>query len=389
MKKNLFLILCLALGITALTSCQDQEKSTGIRSEREPMFFTTGIDNTRRPIASTSIDEIKYFWLVVTTLNETSGNRDTLYCGRALHHEGEVTLYNEDYLEDDGSLLWPEDKDQRVNIYAIQERDNTSPDDPDPMTISIGSYTGSIPNYFPLSLYPYDETPQETDDQLTAHVITSRNETSGGVIALNFKHILSQVQVSVKVADDGYFYRISNLRITGFIHGAYQFSDNSESQDGWITNTQFLESACNHLASQGYSAATLQADASEDEAWQPISEPHYLYYADWEDDYLDIGAYNGDNYVTLMGTDLNDEPAPLSTFLLPLYTYNNLSIEYSVWTKATNPEDGSIVAGEKVEDFEYTTSLSLQPGQLINLQLHFKALSIEFAGDNEEGMEPD
>lgn len=382
MKKNLFLILCLALGITALASCQEEEKSSGIKPERERMFFTTGIDDTRRGITSTSITEIKYFWLVATTYNETEGKRDTLYCGRALHNNGEVTLYNEDYLEEDGSLLWPEDKDQEINIYAIQEPGYTSPEDPDPMEISIGDYTGSIPIHFPLILYPSDETPQETDDQLVAHVVTSRNQSSGGVIALNFKHILTQIQVSTKVANDGYYYRISDISIKGYTHGAYEFSSNSPEYDSWENIATFLEGTCSYLMND-YSIESLRDAASEADLWQDPMEIYSLYYADWDDDYLDIGAYDGDEYVPLM-----DGEDPLSTFVLPLYYHNNLSIEYSVWTKVTNA-DGTISAGSKIEDFEYTTTLNLEPGQLINLHLYFKALSIEFAGDNEEGMEPD
>ena len=381
MKKNLFLILCLALGITALASCQEEEKSSGIKPERERMFFTTGIDDTRRGITSTSITEIKYFWLVATTYNETEDKRDTLYCGRALHNNGEVTLYNEDYLEEDGTLLWPEDKTKQIDIYAVQEEDHTSPDDPDPMEINIGGITSSIPNCLPLTLYPSDETPQETDDQLVAHVVTSRNQSSGGVIALNFKHILTQIQVSTKVANDGYYYRISDISIKGYTHGAYSFSFVSPTYDCWNNNTMFLNNTCTYLATLGYSSESLRADASEDEFWQDPMEIYSLYYADWDDDYLDIGAYDGDEYVTLL-----DGEDPLCTFVLPLY--NELSIEYSVWTKVINA-DGTISAGEKIEDFEYTTTLNLEPGQLINLQLYFDALSIKFAGDNEEGMEPD
>ena len=385
MKKNLFLILCLALGITALSSCQEEEKSSGIKPERERMFFIPGIDDTRRGITSTSITEIKYFWLVATTYNETEDKRDTLYCGRALHNNGEVTLYNEDYLEEDGTLLWPEDKDQEINIYAIQEPDYTSPDDDDPMEINIGGFTGSIPTYLSITLYPTDETPQETEEQLVAHVITSRSQTSGGVIALNFKHIMTQIQASAKVADDGYFYRISNLSLSGYTHGVYRFSDTSVGQDEWGFINELLDTTCLYIPTidSNYSEESLRADASEDPFWQYTEDVHYLYYANGDDDYLDIGAYDGEQYVTLM----NGED-PLSTFVLPLYYHNNLSIEYSVWTKVTNA-DGTISAGEKIEDFEYTTTLILQRYTTMNLQLYFDALSIKFAGDNEEGMEPD
>ncbi|MBP5344644.1 MAG: fimbrillin family protein [Bacteroidales bacterium] len=403
MKKNILslLTLCIFLAITALTSCQEEEKTSGIQPERNRMVFSLGVD-TRRPMVSTSITEVKYFWLVANTYSSTTpGERDTIYCGQAMYDGEKVTLYNEDYLEEDGSLLWPEDKDQEVNIYAIQEPDDATPDSPDPMAMSLGIYNGSIPIFLPLTIEPSNDTPQEPTEILVAHVVNSFDDSSEGIVTLTFKHILTQIQVSTKVADDGYFYRIKSMYIKGCKHGAYRINEYTEEFDGWIASTQFLDTTCNYIhynINSNYSPERIRESISNDAFWQEEWDLHYIYFPDDEEnDYLDVGAYQGDSYVTLMGTDFDGNSAPLNTFILPVGYANELNISYSVWTKETNAEDGSIVAGEKVEDFNYKTYLNLKdgvlsyldPGKLITLQLHFKAFGIEFAGDNEEGMKPD
>ena len=381
-------MLCLCAGMGLWPACQEEKSATVTLEDRAPMYFTTEVES-RSSMVSPSVDSLSSFCLTI------HAGPNTLYDGLAYVMDGVVELLNRDYLDNDGMLLWPEDESQQVNIVAVYDPKH---EQGNPMEITIGDdFWGVIPGYLPYTAtVDVLENGKMTYDLLAAHVITSKNNSRGGVVNLNFKHLLTQVQVTVKTMTDNYYYRINGLSVTAFEHGAYRFSPTDVSEDGWMDMSRFKDTVTAYLDTLSTFTGDLtmmweMAMGQDDGFWDATDSENYLL---WDSDnmpYYDLGVSSGQQQDTLLMdySRYTGKLSPLCAFVLPLaFPEKNFEISYGVWS--TQTENGEVVPDEAIYDFSYRAKLpDFVAGNLYSIHLKLNGMNIEFVGDSPSYYRPE
>lgn len=391
MKKSFLYLLPLYLSFTfhLITGCQeDSTIATTPKGNPSSMSFSVSVEETRSGYASTSLNEIEgSFWLHIRK------GSDIIYDGNADYVDGVVTLENEDYLTE-GELIWPENRDDSVNIVAIYADYAW---DYNPMSILVTDQTSGedipvvVPDYLPWTsdATNTEGNAQPTTDLLVAHVVTTRNLNKSSVIGLNFKHKLACVQASVKTMSSDYVCRISEIKVTSKKHSALRLSPTNAAEDIWMG-----------LSTYEYYAPTVleqQLGSEVSEAWIRFNNGHayadpaetetfYLFKQANENEFLDPSASTDGEYVTLTDSETG---LPLQTFICPqLWESSTFYVTYSIWSTATTLE-GQTLPYQKILESTAQKAVILEAGKIYNFRLAMNGLSLVFLGDNIDNPHPD
>ncbi len=395
----------LMAGTLSLTGCKDDDTQSPSdpddNSNRTPMSFTADVEATRTGTHINAHDAINgTIWMYVWT--ET----DTLFFGCA--------TYTDDVLALDGECLWPDDIEDTVYVTAFYDSIRTA-DDPSPFTIEgacgwsdyfefndTTSCRIVVPGYTPIYLwYQYDKTGTYSDDILIAHNKLTRDKSDLGTVQLTFRHIMANVQFNAMALDDTYDYYITNIVIKALEYQAYSTVGTTGEYGSWASYSEYI----NELEQ------TILAGLGEQVYYDWLSGGNYYgaSFLKLEDYYYNEELYHGDNALqSVQIFDGSDDSIQVSTTMTQLTdTIDNalqplqafaipgecqVSVEYSIWSKADTTEvDGVevITPAEQLETITRTGTINLTGNAVNQVLLYLNAYNLYLGGENNENLIPE
>lgn len=212
MKKSVLLMA--AATAIALSSCSSEDTMDIAKSSNITFRSTVGL-NSRG--AEVKTDNLNNIWV-----SAWAGD-DVVFAGEEFKKKTDTQVFN----SVGGPWFWEKDKNYTFMAFATGKdtKENLNP------TIAKDKIT--------LADYSPDANPAKHLDLLTAQGTGTQaaNETAGA--ALNFDHILSQIQIKVKNTNPNVKYIIKGVRITNVQGtGTYTFIPaNAENKHAWTATT--------------------------------------------------------------------------------------------------------------------------------------------------------
>lgn len=212
MKKSVLLMA--AATAIALSSCSSEDTMDIAKSSNITFRSTVGL-NSRG--AEVKTDNLNNIWV-----SAWAGD-DVVFAGEEFKKKTDTQVFN----SVGGPWFWEKDKNYTFMAFATGKdtKENLNP------TIAKDKIT--------LADYTPDADPAKHLDLLTAQGTGTQaaNETAGA--ALNFDHILSQIQIKVKNTNPNVKYIIKGVRITNVQGtGTYTFTPaNAKNKHAWTAAT--------------------------------------------------------------------------------------------------------------------------------------------------------
>lgn len=140
-----------------------------------------------------------------------------------------------DYADSDQVLYWPHD--DAVDFYAVSP---VGYDTHYTATINSGSQT--IGYGFMFDEYDHDNGEEYHVDLMYASAKDMKKSVSGGVVKLQFKHALSQLQFKAKKKDSNINVEIASITLCNAAHlyGTFTFPTVDNPDGSWSVNPQFI-----------------------------------------------------------------------------------------------------------------------------------------------------
>ena len=218
MKKSVLLMA--AATAIALSSCSSEDTMDIAKSSNITFRSTVGL-NSRG--AEVNTDNLNNIWV------SAWAGEDVVFAGE----EFKKKTGTQEFHSVGGPWFWEKDKNYTFMAFA------TGKDTKENLNPTIAKDKITLTNYSP------DANPAKHLDLLTAQGTGTQaaNETAGA--ALNFDHILSQIQIKVKNTNANVKYIIKGVRITNVQGtGTYTFTPaNAENKHVWVNNentTQYI-----------------------------------------------------------------------------------------------------------------------------------------------------
>ena len=218
MKKSVLLMA--AATAIALSSCSSEDTMDIAKSSNITFRSTVGL-NSRG--AEVNTDNLNNIWV------SAWAGEDVVFAGE----EFKKKTGTQEFHSVGGPWFWEKDKNYTFMAFA------TGKDTKENLNPTIAKDKITLTNYSP------DANPAKHLDLLTAQGTGTQavNGTAGA--ALNFDHILSQIQIKVKNTNANVKYIIKGVRITNVQGtGTYTFTPaNAENKHVWVNNentTQYI-----------------------------------------------------------------------------------------------------------------------------------------------------
>lgn len=211
MKKSVLLMA--AATAIALSSCSSEDTMDIAKSSNITFRSTVGL-NSRG--AEVKTDNLNNIWV-----SAWAGD-DVVFAGEEFKKKTDTQVFN----SVGGPWFWEKDKNYTFMAFATGKdtKENLNP------TIAKDKIT--------LADYSPDANPAKHLDLLTAQGTGTQaaNETAGA--ALNFNHILSQIQIKVKNTNPNVKYIIKGVRISNVKGtGTYTFTPADGKKHAWTATT--------------------------------------------------------------------------------------------------------------------------------------------------------
>ena len=218
MKKSVLLMA--AATAIALSSCSSEDTMDIAKSSNITFRSTVGLNSRGTEVKTDNLNNI---WV-----SAWAGD-DVVFAGEEFKKKTDTQVFH----SVGGPWFWEKDKNYTFMAFA------TGKDTKENLNPTIAKDKITLTNYSP------DANPAKHLDLLTAQGTGTQaaNETAGA--ALNFDHILSQIQIKVKNTNPNVKYIIKGVRITNVQGtGTYTFTPaNAENKHVWVNNentTQYI-----------------------------------------------------------------------------------------------------------------------------------------------------
>lgn len=209
MKK----ILLVALAATAMVSCSQNDEFENESSKAEIKFSTVVKAGTKASVVTT--DNFEKFTVNGYKTDGDMGDQVQLTDG-FMDDAGLTKSGNAWNFDDNAKFYWP--LTGKVQFFA------TSP----ARTLDISS--AGYPKF------AYTINPEASQEDLIAANVINQTKT-GSAISLPFKHLLTQVNFSIKGKEAGFIYTVTNLKISGAMDKADFTFNGTETVGNWGTPT--------------------------------------------------------------------------------------------------------------------------------------------------------
>lgn len=211
MKKSVLLMA--AATAIALSSCSSEDTMDIAKSSNITFRSTVGLNSRGSEVKTDNLNNI---WV-----SAWAGD-DVVFAGEEFKKKTDTQVFN----SVGGPWFWEKDKNYTFMAFATGKdtKENLNP------TIAKDKIT--------LADYSPDANPAKHLDLLTAQGTGTQaaNETAGA--ALNFDHILSQIQIKVKNTNPNVKYIIKGVRISNVKGtGAYTFTPADGKKHAWTATT--------------------------------------------------------------------------------------------------------------------------------------------------------
>lgn len=204
----------------ALSSCSSEDTMDIAKSSNITFRSTVGLNSRGTEVKTDNLNNI---WV-----SAWAGD-DVVFAGEEFKKKTDTQVFH----SVGGPWFWEKDKNYTFMAFA------TGKDTKENLNPTIAKDKITLTNYSP------DANPAKHLDLLTAQGTGTQaaNETAGA--ALNFDHILSQIQIKVKNTNPNVKYIIKGVRITNVQGtGTYTFTPaNAENKHVWVNNentTQYI-----------------------------------------------------------------------------------------------------------------------------------------------------
>lgn len=218
MEKSVLLMA--AATAIALSSCSSEDTMDIAKSSNITFRSTVGLNSRGTEVKTDNLNNI---WV-----SAWAGD-DVVFAGEEFKKKTDTQVFH----SVGGPWFWEKDKNYTFMAFA------TGKDTKENLNPTIAKDKITLTNYSP------DANPAKHLDLLTAQGTGTQaaNETAGA--ALNFDHILSQIQIKVKNTNPNVKYIIKGVRITNVQGtGTYTFTPaNAENKHVWVNNentTQYI-----------------------------------------------------------------------------------------------------------------------------------------------------
>lgn len=218
MKKSVLLMA--AATAIALSSCSSEDTMDIAKSSNITFRSTVGL-NSRG--AEVNTDNLNNIWV-----SAWAGD-DVVFAGEEFKKKTGTQVFH----SVGGPWFWEKDKNYTFMAFA------TGKDTKENLNPTIAKDKITLTNYSP------DANPAKHLDLLTAQGTGTQAANGTAGAALNFDHILSQIQIKVKNTNANVKYIIKGVRITNVQGtGTYTFTPaNAENKHVWVNNentTQYI-----------------------------------------------------------------------------------------------------------------------------------------------------
>lgn len=218
MKKSVLLMA--AATAIALSSCSSEDTMDIAKSSNITFRSTVGLNSRGTEVKTDNLNNI---WV-----SAWAGD-DVVFAGEEFKKKTDTQVFH----SVGGPWFWEKDKNYTFMAFA------TGKDTKENLNPTIAKDKITLTNYSP------DANPAKHLDLLTAQGTGTQATNGTAGAALNFDHILSQIQIKVKNTNANVKYIIKGVRITNVQGtGTYTFTPaNAENKHVWVNNentTQYI-----------------------------------------------------------------------------------------------------------------------------------------------------
>ncbi|MBE9487941.1 MAG: fimbrillin family protein [Bacteroidetes bacterium] len=228
MKKTLLFATMLAMA--TFSSCMKDKEIVGVTHDTDAISFNAVMNLSTKANVT---DEYFYFNSFGVFSYQTTEN----YSGETdlgIAKMNNIAVSKEAWSEwsFEGSYFWPKIT-EKMHFFAV------SP-------IQDVAFVKTSAVKFPNFEYAVKNSVSEQEDLLASSSLNQTKKTNSGVVKLDFRHILSQINLSFKGDEEGFVYTVKKVEIKNIkSNGIYTFSDNnsgswSDSETSSKTDYEFL-----------------------------------------------------------------------------------------------------------------------------------------------------